>query len=164
MYIIKVLIVLPGFQLLFMILCECLSAAHTNILLHARMWRFTHSMFRYKGFCVNSNSSNLLLFVMNNRNGSTYISTVHRHVQCFDISRGLGDRVRLRRPGEPHVCSYHMIKLWLSIGCGLSHDYLSGETVCGGWEHKMCHVIRWDTLYSLFTFWCSFILGEGILL
>ena len=28
----------------------------------------------FKGFCVNSNSLNFLLFVMNNRNGSTYIA------------------------------------------------------------------------------------------
>jgi len=53
---------------------------------------------------------------MNDRNGSTYISTVHQHFQCFDIRRGLGDRVRLRLITErdpelvPHVCSYHMIK------------------------------------------------------
>jgi len=50
-----------------MILCERFSAAHTNISLHARMSRFTHSMFRFRFVCVNSNSLNLLLFVMNNR-------------------------------------------------------------------------------------------------
>jgi len=37
---------------------------------------------------VSSNSLNLLLFVMNNRNGSTYIGTVHQYVQCFDFRRG----------------------------------------------------------------------------
>jgi len=35
------------------------------------------------------------------------------------------------------------------------------ETVC---DHKMYHVIPWDALYSVFTFWCSFILGAEILL
>ena len=39
--------------------CECLSAAHTNIVLHTqRMSRFTHSTFHFKSFCVNSNSLN----------------------------------------------------------------------------------------------------------
>jgi len=56
---------------------------------------------------------------MNNRNGSTYIGTVHQHFQCFYISRGLGDRVRLisERDGElvPHVCFHHVIKYWRSI-------------------------------------------------
>jgi len=33
---------------------------------------------------------------MNNRNGSTYIGKVHQPFLCFDISRGLGDRMRLR--------------------------------------------------------------------
>jgi len=53
---------------------------------------------------------------MNNRNGSAYIGTVHQPFQYFDISRVLGDRVRLRLITErdrelvPHVCSYHMIK------------------------------------------------------
>ena len=37
-----------------------------------------------QGFCVNSNSLNVLLFVMNNISGSTYIGTVH--IQCFDIA------------------------------------------------------------------------------
>jgi len=63
-------------------------------------------MVHFKGFCVNSNSLNLLLFVMNNTNGSTYIGTVHPSNQCFDISRGLGDRELV-----PHVFFYHMIKL-----------------------------------------------------
>jgi len=40
---------------------------------------------------------------MNNRNGSTYIGSVHQYFQCFDISWGLGDWVRLglitERPG-----------------------------------------------------------------
>ena len=71
-------------------------------------------MFHFKGFCVNS--LNLLVCVMNNRNSSTYIGTVHQHFYCFDISRELGDRVRLRLITEgdrelvPHVCSYHMLK------------------------------------------------------
>jgi len=53
---------------------------------------------------------------MNNTNGSTYIGTVHQHFQCFDISRGLEDRVRLRliTEREPelvrHFCSYNIIK------------------------------------------------------
>jgi len=42
--------------------------------------------------CVNFSSLNLLLFVINNRTGSTYIDTVHQKVQCFDISRRLGDQ------------------------------------------------------------------------
>jgi len=73
-------------------------------------------MLYFKCFCVNSNSLNLLLFVMNNRNGSKYIGTVHQYFQCFDTSRGLGDRVRLMFIAErdrelvPHVCSYNMIK------------------------------------------------------
>ena len=134
----------------------------TTILFHAWMSRFTHWMFHFKGFCVNFNSLNVPLFVMNNKNVSTYIGTVHQNWQCFDISRGLGDRVRLRLITEgdrelvPHVCSYHMIKYWHSIGSGLSRDYLR--------DRKMCHVIRWGALYSLFTFWCSFIFGIGILL
>ena len=37
------------------------------------------------------------------------------------------------------------------------------DTVCGGCDHKMCHVIRWGALYFLFKFWCSFIFGTGIL-
>jgi len=41
-----------------------------------------------QGFCVNYNSLNLLLFVMNNINGSTYIGTVHQQFQCFDIMTG----------------------------------------------------------------------------
>jgi len=37
---------------------------------------------------------------MNNRNGSTYIDTVHQHFQCFNISRGLVDLVNNgERPG-----------------------------------------------------------------
>jgi len=52
-------------------------------------------MFHFKGVYVNYNSLNFLVFVMNNRNGSTYIGTIHQHVQCFDISQGLGDWVRL---------------------------------------------------------------------
>jgi len=51
-------------------------------------------MFQVKGFYVISNSLNLLLFVINNRNGSIYIGTVHQYFQCFDISRGLGDRAQ----------------------------------------------------------------------
>ena len=68
------------------------------------------------GFFVNFNSLNLLLFVMNNRNGPTYIGIVHQNFQCFDISRGLGDLMRLRLITErdrelvPHVCCYQMIK------------------------------------------------------
>jgi len=38
------------------------------------------------------------------------------------------------------------------------------ETVCGHLDNKMCHMICWGALYSLFTFWCSFIFGAGILL
>ena len=83
-------------------------------------------------FCVNSNSFNVLLFVMNNRNGSRYIGW---------------DRELI-----PHVCSYRMIKQWRSIGCGLSRDYISGETICRAWDHNMCHVIRWGPLYFMFTF------------
>jgi len=73
-------------------------------------------MLNFIGFFVNYNSLNLLLFVINSRNDSTYIDTVNPHCQCFDISRGLGDRVRLRLLTErdrelvPHVRSYHMIK------------------------------------------------------
>ena len=54
--------------------------------------------------------------VMNNRTSSTCFGTVHQHVHCFDVSRGLGDRVRLKlitqrnRELVPHVCSYHMFK------------------------------------------------------
>jgi len=40
-----------GFQLLFVILCGCLSAAPTNILLQTRMSRFTHSMFNFMILC-----------------------------------------------------------------------------------------------------------------
>jgi len=60
---------------------------------------------------------------MNNRNGSTYIGTVLDHFQCFNISRGFGDRMRLNLLTEgdrelvPHVCCYHMIKWWISMGC-----------------------------------------------
>jgi len=49
-------------------------------------------------------------------NGLTYIGIVHQHFQCFDIIRGLEDRMRLRlitereRESVPHVCSYYMIK------------------------------------------------------
>jgi len=49
-------------------------------------------------------------------NDSTYIGTVHQYCQCFDIIRGLGDRVRFRLTTErdrelvPHVCSYNIIK------------------------------------------------------
>jgi len=64
-------------------------------------------------FCVNSNSLNLLLFVTNNRNGSSYIGTVH---PSSELSRGLGDRMRVKLITDrdlelvPHVCSYCMIK------------------------------------------------------
>ena len=102
-----------------------------------------------QGLCVNSNSLNLLLFVMNNRNGSTYIGTVHQDFQCFDISRGLGGRV-----------SQIMTFDWMWTGTRL----FKRETGCRGWDHKNCHVIRWGVSYSLFTFWCSFIFGAGILL
>jgi len=37
-------------------------------------------MFHFKVFYVNFNSLNLLLFVMYNRNGSTYINTVNHLV------------------------------------------------------------------------------------
>ena len=128
------------------------------------MSRFTHSMLHFKGFCVNSNSLNLLFFVMNNRNGSTYIGTVHQHSQCFDISRGLGDRVRLRlitdrdRKLVPHDQIMTFDWMWTFTWL------LKRETVCGGWDYKLCCVIRWGTLYSLFTFWCSFLFGAWILL
>ena len=118
-----------------MILCECQSAAHTTILLHARMSVFTHSMFN-KVYCFNSNSLNFLLEIMNNRNGSTYIGTVHQHFQCFDISRWFGDRVSPVYSGErPGISTAHLF-LWhdqilTSIGCGLSHDYLSGKLFVG---------------------------------
>jgi len=62
------------------------------------MSRFTHWMFHFKRLCVNFNSLNLLLFVMNNRKGPTYICKDHQ--QCFDISRGLGDRVDSVNNGE----------------------------------------------------------------
>ena len=137
-----------GFQVLFMILCECKSAAHTNILLHVRMSRFTHSMFHFKGFCVNSLS--LLMCVMNNWNGSTYIGIVHQDFQCFDTSRGLGD-------GERPVIS--TARLFLQHDQIMTFDWMwtakwlyKRETVRVGWHHKMCHVIRWGVLYSLFTF------------
>ena len=44
------------------------------------------------------------------------IGTVHQHFQCFDISRGLGDRVKLKviterdRELVPHICSYRIIE------------------------------------------------------
>ena len=75
-----------------------------------QMSRFTHSMFYSKCFCVNSNSLNVLNFVMNS--STLYIGTL----QCFDISRELGDRMRLRlitkrdRELVPHICSYHINK------------------------------------------------------
>jgi len=67
-------------------------------------------MFQVKGFYVISNFLNLLLFVINNRNGSIYIGTVHQHLQCFDISQGLGLITDRDQELVPHVCSYHMIK------------------------------------------------------
>ena len=39
-----------------------MSCPHQQFFLHARMSRFTHSMFDFQGFCVNSNFLNLLLF------------------------------------------------------------------------------------------------------
>ena len=82
-----------------MILWECLSAAHTTC---------QYSLIQC--FCVNSNSLNVLIFVMNS--STLYIGTL----QCFDISRELGDRMRLRlitkrdRELVPHICSYHINK------------------------------------------------------
>ena len=95
-----------GFQLLFMILRECLNQLPTPTIYY--MHKCQDSLIQCSTsrlFCVNSNSLNLLLFVMNNRNGSAYIGTVHQPFQYFDISRVLGDRELV-----PHVCSYHMIK------------------------------------------------------
>jgi len=77
------------------------------MLLHARMSRFTYLMLHFKDFCVNSNSLNLLLLVMNIGHGSVYNGTVKQHFQCFDISRGLGDRTERDRELVPQVCSYH---------------------------------------------------------
>ena len=99
----------------------------------------------------------------------TYIGTVHQHFQYFDISRGCGDRVRLRLIPErdrelvPHVCSYHMIKQWLSIGWGLSRDYLSGKLFvgveiikCASWyAEALCILyLRVDVYSSLAQVYC----------
>ena len=115
---------------------HCVNSAHTNVLLHARMSRFTHSMFHLMSFCVNSNSLNLLLFVMNNRNGPTYIDIVHQRCQCFDINRGLGDRgeTQVNNGERPGIST---ARLFLPHGQIMTFDwmwtvtgYLSGETVC----------------------------------
>ena len=114
-------------------------------------------------FCVNYNSLNLFLFVMNNRNGSTYIDRVHQHV---NISRGLGDRWdNGERPETSTTRVFLPHDQIMTFGWMWTVTWLfKRETVCGGWDHKMCHVIRWGALYSLFTCWCTFILGAGILL
>jgi len=72
-------------------------------------------MFNFKVVCVIYNFLNLHLCVMNNRNGSIYIQ---QHSECFDISWGFGDQVRLKLITErewelvPHVsigCDRHVI-------------------------------------------------------
>jgi len=68
----------------------------------ARMSRFTHSMFNFKFFCVNSTSLKFNGFTSlgyEQQNKHTSALSVHQHVQCFDISRELGYRMRGRRPG-----------------------------------------------------------------
>ena len=95
--------------------------------------------------------------------------TVHQHFQCFDISRGIGDRVNNgERPGISTA------RLFLPYDQIMTFDWMwtvmwlfKRETVCGGWDHKMCHVIRWGALHSLITFSCSFVFhsfGAWILL
>ena len=59
---------------------------------------------------------------MNSRNGSTYIDTVHQHVQRFDISRGLGDRVRLRLITERAGIS--TARLFLPHGQIITFDWM----------------------------------------
>ena len=71
-----------------------ISCPHHHFITNVKIHSFKVHI---KGFCVNSNSMNLLLFVINNRNGSTYIGTVHQNFQSFDISRGLRD------PAQFHV-------------------------------------------------------------
>ena len=46
------------------------------------------------------------IFVINNRNGSIYIDTVHQHVQCFDISRGLGYSAQFHFGLSWKLCMY----------------------------------------------------------
>ena len=82
----------------------------------------------------------------------------------------------VRRPGETQVNNgerpgISTTRLFLPHDQIMTFDWMwtvtwlfKRETVCDGWDHKMCHVIRWGALYSLFTFWCSFIFGAGILL
>ena len=141
-----------------MILCACRSAAHTTVLLHTRMSRFAHLMFYFKFLCVNSNSLKSLLFVMNNGNSSTYIATVHQYFQCFDISRVLGDRVEPQvnnweRPGIGNACLFLLHDQIMTFDWMWTVTWLfKTETVCGVWDHKRCHLIRWGDLYSLYTF------------
>jgi len=89
LYAIKVLIALPGqgFQLLFMILCECQCLECQNSLIQCSTSRFF----------VSIPIPWIYSFVMNNRNSSTYIGTVRQHFQCFDIT---GDRVTRFNNGE----------------------------------------------------------------
>ena len=82
----------------------------------------------------------------------------------------------IRRPGEAQFNNGE--RPWISTArLFLPHDQImtfdwiwtitwlfKRETICRDWGYKMCHVIRWGALYSLFTFWCTFILGAGILL
>ena len=87
-------------------------------------------------FCVNSTSLNVLLFVMNNVNGSTYTGTVHQHFQWIHISRWLGDRVWLRLITERPVISTS--RLFLPHDQIMTFDWMwtanwlfKRETVCG---------------------------------
>jgi len=76
-----------------------------------------------QGFiCVNSSSLNLLLFVMNNRTGSTYIDTFHQKVQCFDISRRLGDLAPISQTNLIQWSALSQLS-WLSLITGLVKNF-----------------------------------------
>ena len=100
---------------------HCVNDNHTNIVLQCYTSSFE---------CVNSSSLNLLLFIMNN--GSTYIATVHQHVQCFDISRGETQVNNGERPGISTT------RLFLPYDQTMTFDWMwtvmrliKRETVCG---------------------------------
>ena len=91
---------------------------YTNVKIHS-------FMFHCKDLCYNSNSLNLLIFVMNNRNGSTYIGIVHQYFQCIDI-RPETNNARLFLPHTQIITfDWMWIITWL----------FEQETVCVGWDN-----------------------------
>ena len=146
-----------------------ISCPHQQ-LLHARMLRFTHSRVPLQGFLcqIQFLEFSPLCYEQQKR------FNIHRHSpSALSV---LWYKPGIRKPGETQVNNgerpeISTTRLFLTYDQIMTFAWMwtvtwlfKRETVCGGWDHKKCHVIRWGALYFLFAFWCSFIFGAGILL